>query len=90
MEHAQKHQPRYMAVFVGLAVLTAVEVGIAFVGLSRELTILVLILLALWKALLVALYYMHLIYEPRKLWLVAASPIPLALILVVVVLFEGW
>ncbi|NIW37107.1 MAG: hypothetical protein GWN32_11460, partial [Gemmatimonadetes bacterium] len=80
----------YMIVFGTLGVLTLVEIGVAFVGLPKFLTIIALILLAVWKALLVALYYMHLKFEPRPLWLVVASPLPLAVILVMAVLTEGW
>jgi cytochrome c oxidase subunit IV len=80
--------PNYIAVFLGLGVLTLVEVGVAFVGLPKTLTILALILLAVWKAVLVALYYMHLRYEPRRLRLLALSPLPLAIILVIAVLTE--
>jgi cytochrome c oxidase subunit IV len=83
-----KSHPNYIGVWVGLAVLTLVEVGVAFVGLSKTVTILALILLALWKALLVALYYMHLKYEPARLRLLALSPLPLAVILVIAVLTE--
>ncbi|MEX1181724.1 MAG: cytochrome C oxidase subunit IV family protein [Gemmatimonadota bacterium] len=80
--------PNYIGIWVILFVLTLVEVGVAFLGLSRTLTILSLILLAVWKALLVALYYMHLRYEPRRLRLLVLSPLPLAVILVVAVLTE--
>lgn len=84
----QKPTPKYMLVFVGLAILTVLELGVAFLGLSRTLTILALIALALWKALLVALYYMHLRFEPRRLKFVVLAPLPLALILVLAVLTE--
>jgi caa(3)-type oxidase subunit IV len=64
------------------------EVGYAFLALPQWLLATGLILMALWKALLVALYYMHLKFEPRRLWILAASPLPLAVILVVAVLTE--
>lgn len=81
-------QPNYIGVFVALFVLTVVEVAVAFIGLSRLFTILALILLALWKAGLVALYYMHLRYEPGRLRVMTLVPIPLAIILVLAVLTE--
>jgi cytochrome c oxidase subunit IV len=82
-------EPNYMAVFLGLIVLTIAEVLVAFVShLPKTVLVLLLIAMALWKAALVALYYMHLRFEPRSLWIVALSPLPLALLLVVVVLFE--
>lgn len=81
--------PNYMGVFVGLTVLTVAEVLVAFVShLPKTVLIIALLGLAVWKALLVALYYMHLKFEPRKLWLVALSPLPLALLLVTAVLLE--
>lgn len=88
MEHAAKSHPNYMAVFFGLAALTLIEVGVAFVGFSELVTILILVALALWKAALVALYYMHLRYEPMRLVLMVLVPFPLALILVLAVLTE--
>jgi hypothetical protein len=43
---------------------------------------------SLTSALLVALYYMHLRFEPKKLWLIAAVPIPLIFILILTVIQE--
>lgn len=83
-----KPAPHYLMVFLGLAILTAIELGVAFLGLSRLMTILVLVGLALWKAALVALYYMHLRYEPRRLHLIVLAPLPLLFILVLTVLTE--
>jgi cytochrome c oxidase subunit 4 len=86
--HATHAKPRYMLVFGVLGVLTVVEVGITFIGLSKKFTIFALLLLALWKAVLVALYYMHLRFEPTRLRLLVLAPLPLAVILVVAVLTE--
>ncbi len=85
---ADRPQPKYMTVFIGLAVLTAIELGVAFLGFSEVITILILLALAIWKAMLVALYYMHLRYEPKRLYLMVLVPLPLALILVAAVLTE--
>lgn len=85
---AEKPTPKYMMVFVALAVLTAIELGVAFVGLSQIATMLVLIALALWKAALVGLYYMHLRWEPKPLHLILMSVLPLPFILVLAVLTE--
>ncbi|MGH7578405.1 MAG: cytochrome C oxidase subunit IV family protein [Longimicrobiales bacterium] len=83
--------PRYFVVWVALFVLTIAEVGVAFFsGMPKAALVLILLALALWKALLVALYYMHLRFEPRKLWLLALSPAPLIVILIGVVLLEAW
>ena len=85
-----EHQPPYMLIFGALFALTAVELMVAFVSLSKTAIILVLVVLAVWKAVLVALYYMHLRFEPRRMWALAAAPLPLAVILVWTVLYEGW
>ena len=82
------HHPNYIAVFIGLAVLTAIELGVAFLPWSKMTIVIILIALAVWKALLVALYYMHLRFEPNRLRILAAAPLPLAVILVVAVIME--
>jgi cytochrome c oxidase subunit 4 len=82
--------PNYVGIWGVLFALTAVEVMVAFVALSKIAIILALVALAMWKALLVALYYMHLKFEPRRMWILAAVPLPLAVILVWTVLYEGW
>lgn len=85
---AKRKHPNYMAVWGALFVLTGIELGVAFMGLPRHLTIIALVFLAVWKALLVALYYMHLRFERLRVVLVAAAPLPLAFILVLAVLTE--
>ena len=83
--------PNYYLIWLVLAVLTMAEVGVAFItAIPKQVLVVTLIVMALWKALLVALYYMHLRFEPRRLWLIVAAPLPLAIILVTVVLLERW
>jgi cytochrome c oxidase subunit 4 len=84
---AHKH-PNYIGVWIGLAVLTGVELGVAFLPWSKLTIILVLIFLALWKALMVALYFMHLRYEGNRLRILAIAPLPLAVIMVLAVITE--
>lgn len=89
VEEVEEHdEPNYMAVWAGLAALTLLEVWVATLGMSERTAILVLVGLAIWKAVLVALYYMHLRFEPRRLVMVALAPLPLAVILVMAVLME--
>ena len=85
-EHAE--QPRYVLIWFVLLVLTLGEVGYAFLDLPKVWLATGLIIMALYKALLVAMYYMHLRYEPRRLWVLAASPLPLVLILILAVMTE--
>lgn len=88
METAEK-KPNYYFIWLLLFVLTVVEVGVAFMaGLPRNILILVLVGLAIWKALLVAANYMHLRFERKRLIILAAVPIPLAFIFVLAVLTE--
>lgn len=84
-EHAE---PPYFLIWVALLVLTLAEVGYAFLALPQFWLAFGLIVMAVWKALLVALYYMHLRFEPKRLWVLAASPLPLIAILILAVMTE--
>ena len=82
------HHPNYIAVFVALGVLTAIELGVAFLPWPKLTVVLILVGLAIWKALLVALYYMHLRFEPNRLRILAIAPLPLTVIIVLAVITE--
>jgi cytochrome c oxidase subunit 4 len=86
MDATEHKAPNYIAVWAMLAVLTVVEVAIVYFRLPRRLMIVSLVFLALWKALLVALYFMHLKFEPKRLLYVVLAPLPLAVILVIAVM----
>jgi cytochrome c oxidase subunit 4 len=89
MQTAEHKHPNYVAIWVWLAVLTVVEVGVAFIShLPKLMLMLILVALALWKAFLVAAYFMHLKFEPWKLRSIFIIPMPLAVILVLVVITE--
>jgi cytochrome c oxidase subunit 4 len=82
-------RPNYMMIWLYLFVLTVVEVAAAFLsGIPKHWLILILLALAVWKALLVALYFMHLKFEPWRLRLIFIIPLPLAAILVVTTIME--
>ncbi|MEX2157094.1 MAG: cytochrome C oxidase subunit IV family protein [Gemmatimonadales bacterium] len=82
-------RPNYILIWVYLFVLTVVEVGAAFFsGIPKHWLILILVVLAVWKALLVALYFMHLKFEGWRLRLIFLVPLPLAFILVVTTMME--
>jgi cytochrome c oxidase subunit 4 len=91
MEAAEHKAPNYVAIWGMLAVLTVVEVAIVYFRLPRHLMVVSLVFLALWKALLVALYFMHLRFEPKRLLYIVLAPLPLAVILVAAVMhgFRG-
>jgi cytochrome c oxidase subunit 4 len=85
---AHKH-PNYVLIWVYLAVLTAVEVGVAFVShLPKLWLMLALVFLAVWKAVLVALFFMHLRFEKWNLRVVFLVPLPLAVIFVLAAITE--
>ncbi len=86
MEAAEHKTPNYIAIWGMLAILTVVEVAIVYFRLPRHLMVVSLVFLALWKALLVALYFMHLKFEPKRLLYIVLAPLPLAAILVVAVM----
>src|SRR5213079_3018050 len=82
-------RPNYVMIWLYLFVLTVAEVALAFeLPLSRNLKLLLLLFLAIWKALLVALYFMHLKFERWRLRVIFIIPIPLAIILVSAVIME--
>ena len=73
---AVEHQgPSYLAVFIYLTLLTAAELGIYGMGLPKTVMVGALVALALAKATLVAMYFMHLAIERKGLWVVAATPL---------------
>lgn len=86
---AHHDAPNYYLIWLYLFILTAAEVGVAFLShLPKGFIVGALIGLAIWKALLVALYYMHLKFEPNRLRLVAIAPLPAAVIMVVAIMME--
>jgi|PersoiStandDraft_1058852.scaffolds.fasta_scaffold17242_3 cytochrome c oxidase subunit IV len=79
--------PRYMAIFWLLLGMTIGEVLIAtYVPMSMVVKILVLVGMAGIKALLVALYFMHLKFERVSLGITVSLTLVLALILIVAIL----
>lgn len=81
MDTTRKH-PNYIAVWGALFVLTVLEVGAVYLKLPRHLLVTALLLLAAWKALLVALYFMHLRSESRLVWGFALTPIAFLVLIV--------
>ena len=82
----------YVAVLAFLAIVTVVEVQIPTLGtawgISHGLQIVFLMGTAIIKTAMVALYYMHLRYEPRVLRLLPAGPLVFVALLVLVVVLD--
>ena len=82
-------RPNYMMIWLYLFIMTIVEVLLAFeLPVSQNVKLLLLLVLAIWKALLVAMFFMHLKFERWRLRLIFMVPIPLAIILVTTVIME--
>jgi cytochrome c oxidase subunit 4 len=64
IEHVEHHLPKnlYFMIFGALMVLTAITVGLAYVNLG-QLNIVVALTVAIVKASLVVMFFMHLKYE---------------------------
>ncbi|MFQ5700358.1 MAG: cytochrome C oxidase subunit IV family protein [Acidobacteriota bacterium] len=77
-EHAE---PNYLGIVIVLGILTAAEIGVTFLQIPRFLTGAMLVILALSKAFLVALYFMHLRFEKKALTLIALTPLVLCALL---------
>ena len=87
---AEHKHPNYMAIFYYLAILTAVELGVIFMPIPKLVIAALLCVFAVWKAALVAMYFMHLKLEARTLALIAVPPLTIATLLVLVLLPDGF
>jgi len=84
-----KH-PNYMAIFWYLAILTVVEIAVIFMPIGKLTIGVLLCALAVTKAALVAMYFMHLRFETRTLGMIAVTPLVIATLLVFVLLPDGF
>ena len=78
--------PNYMAIFWWLFALTVIEVGVIFTPFAKIVIAILLISLAISKASLVAMYFMHLRFERRTLGLIAVTPLLLGTLLVFILI----
>jgi cytochrome c oxidase subunit IV len=76
----------YLRIFYILLALTIVEVAIVYLHLPKTLLVSLLIVLAVWKAALVALHFMHLKFEKATLALIALSPFVLCVFMILMLL----
>ena len=87
---AEHKHPNYMAIFWLLAILTVVEIGVVFLPFGKMINGTLLCALAVGKAALVAMYFMHLKFETRTLGLIAITPLAIATLLVFVILPDAF
>jgi cytochrome c oxidase subunit 4 len=76
----------YLKIFYILLALTIVEVAIVYLHLPKMLLVGLLVVLAVWKAALVAMHFMHLKFEKKTLALVALTPFVLCVFLILMLL----
>jgi cytochrome c oxidase subunit IV len=82
-------RPNYMRIWLYLFLMTIAEVLLAFeLPVSQNMKLILLLILAVWKAMLVALFFMHLKFERWRLRIIFLVPLPLAAILVTAVIME--
>ena len=88
MAHIDRKQ--YWVIFAWLSALTVLEVALIYVpGIPKGLMVLGLILLALTKASLVGLFFMHLKHETRILRLNVAIPMAMPMFYALVLVSEA-
>ena len=78
-------EPNYMAVFWWLLALTVLEIAVIYMPVARMIIVILLIGLALSKASLVGLYFMHLKFERFTLGLIALTPLFLCIFLILMI-----
>lgn len=71
----------YTAIYVVLFVFATAQVVVEFAGLSYQFAVALILLLSVIKAVLVAGYYQHLLFEPRSVTYVVLSGLLTALAL---------
>jgi cytochrome c oxidase subunit IV len=79
-------EPNYMGVFWWLLALTLLELGVIYMPIHRTGILVLLVVLAISKAVLVALYFMHLKFERVTLGFIALSPFVLCVFLILMLL----
>jgi cytochrome c oxidase subunit 4 len=79
---AEHKHPNYVAIWWILLIVTMIEVGYSFMKVPRPVLIFGLVGMAAFKALLVALYFMHLKFERKTLGIIVGSTLILGVILV--------
>jgi cytochrome c oxidase subunit 4 len=79
-------EPNYIGVFWWLLILTILEIGVIYTPLAKMVIAFLLVSLAISKAALVALYFMHLKFERLTLGVVALSPFILCVFLILMLL----
>ena len=78
---AAHKEPNYMAIFWWLLALTIIEIGATRLPVPHMIIAILLVGMALSKAALVAMYFMHLKFERHTLAIIAVTPLFLCIFL---------
>lgn len=78
----------YVTVFAALIVLTATTTGVAFINLGGDLNAIAALTIAICKALLVILYFMHVRYSSRLTWVFVGAGVFWLMILIALTLSD--
>ncbi|MBI4368102.1 MAG: cytochrome C oxidase subunit IV family protein [Candidatus Omnitrophica bacterium] len=87
-QEAVHQRPNYAAIFWALLILTILEIIVANLPASKPLAVAGLVFLAIVKASLVALFYMHLKFEKFVIYLIVIFPLFLAVVLTLMILAD--
>lgn len=85
----EDHRPLYLKIFGALMVCTVLTVGVAFVELPPSIGIPVAFAIAACKAMLVLMYFMHVKFEVKAIYVILGVPLLLSAILVVALWPDG-
>jgi cytochrome c oxidase subunit 4 len=84
--HEEHAKPNYVAVYLALAALTFMEIGVTFLPIPKGGQVVILLTFAFAKLALVVMYYMHLKFDTRLYTFVFAVPTFFALLITGVLL----
>ena len=79
-------EPNYIGVFWWLLALTIIEIAVIYMPLAKLVIAILLVSLAISKAALVGLYFMHLKFERLTLGVIALTPFVLCVFLILMLL----
>jgi cytochrome c oxidase subunit 4 len=85
---AERAHPNYVAVWGWLMVLAIVSVAVSFLSLPKLFVNWFVFIVAGVKAVLVALYFMHMRFERGLVWALVLIPLAFFVILTAVLLYD--
>lgn len=89
-ESIRKETKTYITVFIALAVLTILTVGVSYFHLPPVLAILVALLIAAFKGSLVAGFFMHLFHERKMIYWLLVLTVVFFLVLLFYPTLSAW